>query len=156
MLRKARTRFFVSYAYLLTCRADIPLSYGLLDVKIDPQQLSSLEFIWDARREGGIFVKINAISTEFTARRHGGEKGVPFRVQVETYSLHGGDEPPRLLHCASCQVKVFKVHTTLSSVYLYQFSLNTASIHASSWHISNIEWRNFRTPSLPFHLPSEN
>ena len=98
------------------CVIDIPLSYGLLDVKIDPQQLSSLEFIWDARREGGIFVKINAISTEFTARRHGGEKGVPFRVQVETYSLHGGDEPPRLLHCASCQVKVFKVCSTYTVV----------------------------------------
>jgi hypothetical protein len=36
-----------------------------------------------------------------------GEKGVPFRVQVETYSY--GDEESKLLHCASCQVKVFKV-----------------------------------------------
>lgn len=47
---------------------------------------------------------MNCISTEFTPKKHGGEKGVPFRIQVET-RLPGG---PRL-HAASCQVKVFKL-----------------------------------------------
>lgn len=48
--------------------------------------------------------QVNCISTEFTPKKHGGEKGVPFRIQVET-RLPGG---PRL-HAASCQVKVFKL-----------------------------------------------
>ena len=51
--------------------------------------------------------KVHAISTEFTPKKHGGEKGVPFRIQIETYSHNDGEE--KLLHAASCQVKVFKV-----------------------------------------------
>lgn len=50
------------------------------------------------------FHQVNCISTEFTPKKHGGEKGVPFRIQVET-KLPGG---PRL-HAASCQIKVFKL-----------------------------------------------
>ena len=56
--------------------------------------------------------RISRVSTEFTARKHGGEKGVPFRLQVETYAVCAsgrdvtGDD---LLHCAACQIKVFKV-----------------------------------------------
>lgn len=85
---------------------DIPLSYGLVDVKIEPQFLNCVEFVWDPMHDTGIFIKVHCISTEFTAKKHGGEKGVPFRIQVETYL---NLEEPRLVHCASCQVKVFKV-----------------------------------------------
>lgn len=84
---------------------DIPLSYGLVDVKIEPQFLNCVEFVWDPMHDTGIFIKVHCISTEFTAKKHGGEKGVPFRIQVETYL---NLEEPRLVHCASCQVKVFK------------------------------------------------
>lgn len=51
---------------------------------------------------------MNCISTEFTPKKHGGEKGVPFRIQIDTYS-YNEDEPSKLLNCASCQIKVFKV-----------------------------------------------
>lgn len=86
---------------------DIPLSKGLLDVKIEPHRLNCVEFVWDPSFETSVFVKVHCISTEFTAKKHGGEKGVPFRIQVETYS-QSIVENPILLHCASCQVKVFK------------------------------------------------
>ena len=86
---------------------DIPLSHGIINYKTDTSSLNTLEFIWDPTKECGIYVKVHCISTEFTPKKHGGEKGVPFRVQVETYSY--GDEESKLLHCASCQVKVFKV-----------------------------------------------
>jgi len=93
---------------------DIPLCRGLLDVKIDPHRLNCVEFVWDPRLqvETKVAIKIHCISTEFTAKKHGGEKGVPFRVQVETYTHSASaaaDHVPFLLHCASCQVKVFKV-----------------------------------------------
>ncbi|XP_052803234.1 transcription factor CP2-like isoform X2 [Mya arenaria] len=85
---------------------DIPLSYGLLSVHVNPNSLNAIDFIWDPTKETGIYVKVNCISTEFTAKKHGGEKGVPFRLQVETKETEEDDA--KLVHCASCQVKVFK------------------------------------------------
>ncbi|XP_018313087.1 transcription factor CP2-like protein 1 isoform X3 [Mycetomoellerius zeteki] len=83
---------------------DVPLSYGMVDVCQPSLSNNSVEFMWDPTKEVGVYIKVNCISTEFTPKKHGGEKGVPFRIQVET-RLPGG---PRL-HAASCQVKVFKL-----------------------------------------------
>uniref|UniRef100_A0AAX7VN93 Grh/CP2 DB domain-containing protein n=1 Tax=Astatotilapia calliptera TaxID=8154 RepID=A0AAX7VN93_ASTCA len=53
--------------------------------------------------------QVNCISTEFTPRKHGGEKGVPFRIQVDTYTTNEHvDEYVEHVHSSSCQVKVFK------------------------------------------------
>lgn len=52
-------------------------------------------------------MQINCISTEFTPKKHGGEKGVPFRIVIETYCKES-TEVNSCLHTASCQVKVFK------------------------------------------------
>ncbi|KAK0162467.1 hypothetical protein PV327_006242 [Microctonus hyperodae] len=82
---------------------DIPLSYGVLDI-VQSSSKSSVEFMWDPTKEVGVYIKVNCISTEFTPKKHGGEKGVPFKINVETL-LPGG---PRL-HAASCQIKVFKL-----------------------------------------------
>ena len=38
-------------------------------------------------RDTGVYIKVNCISTEFTPKKHGGEKGVPFRLQV-TWNLN--------------------------------------------------------------------
>lgn len=86
---------------------DVPLSYGLVDVNIDRDCLNGAEFIWDPTKETGVYVRVNCISTEFTAKKHGGEKGVPFRLQVESYTYEDRDN--KLIHCGSCQIKVFKV-----------------------------------------------
>lgn len=86
--------------------ADVPLSYGVYDVVNTPSKVHFCEFLWDPTKETGVFVRLNCISTEFTPKKHGGEKGVPFRIVIETYSH--GDGPPQRLHSASCQVKVFK------------------------------------------------
>ncbi|XP_076179978.1 transcription factor CP2 like gemini isoform X3 [Ptiloglossa arizonensis] len=83
---------------------DVPLSYGMADVCQPSPSNNSVEFMWDPTKEVGVYIKVNCISTEFTPKKHGGEKGVPFRIQVET-RLPGG---PRL-HAGSCQVKVFKL-----------------------------------------------
>uniref|UniRef100_A0A8C3UVH2 Grh/CP2 DB domain-containing protein n=1 Tax=Catharus ustulatus TaxID=91951 RepID=A0A8C3UVH2_CATUS len=52
--------------------------------------------------------QIHCISTEFTLRKNGGEKGVPFRIQIDTFGAGGKGDPPEHLHSASCLVKVFK------------------------------------------------
>ncbi|XP_059472926.1 transcription factor CP2-like protein 1 [Neocloeon triangulifer] len=87
---------------------DIPLSYGLWDVVQDLEQLNTVEFSWDPTKEVGAYIKVNCISTEFTPKKHGGEKGVPFRIQVETYS-QSDTNSVRRLHSAACQIKVFKL-----------------------------------------------
>ncbi|KAF4791818.1 alpha-globin transcription factor CP2-like protein [Turdus rufiventris] len=56
----------------------------------------------------GKLVKVHCISTEFTPRKHGGEKGVPFRIQVDTFKQTENGEYTDHLHSASCQIKVFK------------------------------------------------
>ncbi|KAJ9592419.1 hypothetical protein L9F63_015939, partial [Diploptera punctata] len=85
---------------------DIPLSYGVYDVIQDQFLLNTVEFLWDPTKEVGVYIKVNCISTEFTPKKHGGEKGVPFRIQVETYLQ--GEGSVKRLHAAACQIKVFK------------------------------------------------
>ncbi|XP_064643797.1 transcription factor CP2-like isoform X4 [Lineus longissimus] len=85
---------------------DIPLSYGISDIKVDPAHANVIEFTWDPSIETGVYIQVQCISTEFTAKKHGGEKGVPFRVQVDTFT--NDDEEPEYRNSASCQIKVFK------------------------------------------------
>ncbi|KAG5894830.1 hypothetical protein JTB14_033674 [Gonioctena quinquepunctata] len=89
---------------------DIPLSYGANDIYQPSGALNVIQFKWDPTKEVGVYIKVNCISTEFTPKKHGGEKGVPFRIQVETYqnSELGGNVNKRL-HAAACQIKVFKL-----------------------------------------------
>ena len=54
----------------------------MADVKQEPATLNSVSFLWDPTRDTGVFVKVHCISTEFTPKKHGGERGVPFRLQV--------------------------------------------------------------------------
>ncbi|XP_031822037.1 transcription factor CP2-like protein 1 isoform X3 [Sarcophilus harrisii] len=53
-------------------------------------------------------LKVNCISTEFTPRKNGGEKGVPFRIQIDTFKPGDKGIPIEHLHSASCLIKVFK------------------------------------------------
>jgi len=76
----------------------------MADVKQEPSSLNSVSFLWDPTRDTGVFVKVHCISTEFTPKKHGGERGVPFRLQVETWS-----HDDTRLHAASCILQVFKL-----------------------------------------------
>ncbi|KAE8574914.1 hypothetical protein XENTR_v10003635 [Xenopus tropicalis] len=87
---------------------DIPLSVGVTDPLVNPNTLNTIEFLWDPSKRTSVFIQVNCISTEFTQRKNGGEKGAPFRIQVDTYKgdAHGGFTEH--LYSCSCQVKVFK------------------------------------------------
>ncbi|KAG8446768.1 hypothetical protein GDO86_014290 [Hymenochirus boettgeri] len=87
---------------------DVPLSVGVIDPLVNPNTLNTIEFLWDPSKRTSIFIQVNCISTEFTQRKNGGEKGAPFRIQVDTYKAdsHGGSTEH--LYSCSCQVKVFK------------------------------------------------
>ncbi|XP_062986313.1 upstream-binding protein 1 isoform X1 [Elgaria multicarinata webbii] len=87
---------------------DIPMSVGVIDIKTNPGQLNAVEFLWDPGKRTSAFIQVHCISTEFTPRKHGGEKGVPFRIQVDTFKQAENGEYTDHLHSASCQIKVFK------------------------------------------------
>ncbi|KAM8840932.1 upstream-binding protein 1 isoform 3-T3 [Spinachia spinachia] len=87
---------------------DIPMSVGIVEPKTHPSQLNAAEFLWDLNKRTSVFVQVHCISTEFTPRKHGGEKGVPFRIQLDTFSQGDAGDYTEHLHSASCQIKVFK------------------------------------------------
>ena len=79
----------------------MPLSYGLIDPVRDPCRLNVITFKWDPAQDTGVSIKVNCISTEFTPKKHGGEKGVPFRLQVECFDLDDNR-----LHATGCVLQV--------------------------------------------------
>ncbi|XP_072173911.1 transcription factor CP2-like [Diadema setosum] len=88
-------------------RIDLPLSYNIVKYNTASQNINAVEFFWDPSSTVGCFLQIHCISSEFTAKKHGGEKGVVFRIQVDTYYVDD-DGTEKHLHSANCQVKVFK------------------------------------------------
>ncbi|CAM9632055.1 unnamed protein product [Lampetra planeri] len=87
---------------------DVPLSVGIIDPRTNPSQLNTIEFLWEPSKRTSAFIQVHCISTEFTPRKHGGEKGVPFRIQLDTFKQNEHAEYTEHLHSASCQIKVFK------------------------------------------------
>uniref|UniRef100_A0A3P8ZPG6 Grh/CP2 DB domain-containing protein n=1 Tax=Esox lucius TaxID=8010 RepID=A0A3P8ZPG6_ESOLU len=87
---------------------DIPLSVGVVEPRANPMQLNTIEFLWDPVKNASVCIQVNCISTEFTPRKHGGEKGVPFRIQIDTFTQDQHGEYLEHVHSSSCQVKVFK------------------------------------------------
>lgn len=74
------------------------------------------------------FFQVHCISTEFTPRKHGGEKGVPFRIQVDTFKQTENGEYTDHLHSASCQIKVFKVTENIPLISLPEALLKMGDI----------------------------
>ncbi|CAG7723071.1 unnamed protein product [Allacma fusca] len=87
-------------------QVDLPLSYGVTMLPNSSDLPTNVvSFLWEPLKEVGLYIKVNCISTEFTPKKHGGEKGVPFRIMIETFS-----HPDNVrLHAGACQVKVFKL-----------------------------------------------
>lgn len=88
--------------------ADVPLSVGVIEPQMLPSQLNTVEFHWDPTKRISLFLQVHCISTEFTPRKKGGEKGVPFHLQVDTFKPGDKELPPEHLHSAGCLIKVFK------------------------------------------------
>ncbi|KAJ8012585.1 hypothetical protein DPEC_G00044390 [Dallia pectoralis] len=87
---------------------DVPLSVGVVEPRANPMQLNTIEFLWDPVKNASICIQVNCISTEFTPRKHGGERGVPFRIQIDTFTQNQHGDYLEHVHSSSCQVKVFK------------------------------------------------
>uniref|UniRef100_G3UDP1 Grh/CP2 DB domain-containing protein n=1 Tax=Loxodonta africana TaxID=9785 RepID=G3UDP1_LOXAF len=81
---------------------DIPGSVGITDTKTNPN-----EFLWDPAKRSSAFIQAPCISTGLTPWKHG-EKGVPFRFQVDAFKQNQNGEHEDHLHAASCRIKVLK------------------------------------------------
>uniref|UniRef100_A0A8C7FPF1 Transcription factor CP2-like 1 n=1 Tax=Oncorhynchus kisutch TaxID=8019 RepID=A0A8C7FPF1_ONCKI len=88
---------------------DIPLSVGVVKPRAHSLQHNTVKFLWDPVKNTSVFIQVNCISTELTPRKHGGEKGVPFRIQIDTFTPNKHGEYLEHVHFSSCQVEVFKV-----------------------------------------------
>ncbi|XP_063281531.1 transcription factor CP2-like protein 1 [Pelobates fuscus] len=86
---------------------DVPLSVGVIDPLVNPSTLNTIEFLWDPSKRTSVFIQVNCISTEFTQKKNGGEKGAPFRIQLDTFRGESEGSFTEHLYSASCQVKVF-------------------------------------------------
>uniref|UniRef100_A0A8C4WUQ6 Grh/CP2 DB domain-containing protein n=1 Tax=Eptatretus burgeri TaxID=7764 RepID=A0A8C4WUQ6_EPTBU len=109
------------------------MSVGIIDPKANPTLLNTVEFLWDPTKRTSIFIQVNCISTEFTPRKHGGEKGVPFRVQIDTYRQDENGEYSDHLHSASCQIKVFKVTHSLRKGKREENKTGVSTVH--EWEV---------------------
>jgi transcription factor CP2-like protein len=82
---------------------DFASCFNLTNVECDPTVTNAAVFSWEPVKEASIFFKVACLSTEFSARKHGGEKGVPLRLQVDSFG-----PTDQHIHSAGCQIKVFK------------------------------------------------
>jgi len=86
---------------------DVPMSSGIYNIRSKGSLLNCYEFEWDPNKESKLYVIINCVSSEFTKGKSGGESGVPFRLQVDSFAPSSStDALP--VHSSGCQVKVFK------------------------------------------------
>eukprot|EP00063_Salmo_salar_P054340 XP_014029175.1 PREDICTED: transcription factor CP2-like protein 1 [Salmo salar] len=75
---------------MVACRPEnvlnILLSVGVVKPRAHLLQLNTVKFLWDPVKNASVFIQVNCISTELTPRKHGGEKGVPFHIQIDTFT----------------------------------------------------------------------
>uniref|UniRef100_A0A671XRM3 Transcription factor CP2-like 1 n=1 Tax=Sparus aurata TaxID=8175 RepID=A0A671XRM3_SPAAU len=67
---------------------------------VTPHAPHTIEFLWDPVKNASVFIH--------PRESIGGEKGVPFRIQVDTFTSNEHGEYLEHVHSSSCQVKVFK------------------------------------------------
>ena len=66
-------------------KIDIPVSVNVEKAEHSREELNSATFVWDSTKPANVHVIVQCISTEFTQKGRGGEKGVPFRIHLDIY-----------------------------------------------------------------------
>lgn len=89
---------------------DMNVTYGVLSIIRSRQIPNAVEIVWEASTTTSttLSVRFKCTSTDFAHRRHGGEKGIPLRIQLDTYQESDLDDP-RHLHSCCCKVQLFRL-----------------------------------------------
>ena len=62
-------------------------SFGTLDIRLSDMFTNAAEVVWNGKTGASLFFRCNCTSTAFAPNKHGGEKGIHMRFQVDTYEL---------------------------------------------------------------------
>lgn len=88
---------------------DMHSSYGIVSVLRARSVPNVLEVTWSGDKATSLFVRFHCTSTDFAAKRHGGERGIPLRLQLDTYQLTNDQQHVRHSHSCSCKVQLFRL-----------------------------------------------
>ncbi|CAL8093102.1 unnamed protein product [Calicophoron daubneyi] len=83
---------------------DFARSRDYEELSVDQSNPNTIVCLWNGK-QCTVGIRLHCIGTEFTAKKHGGEKGVPFRLQVDLFDLKTYCH----LESFASQVKVFKM-----------------------------------------------
>ncbi|CAF2635583.1 unnamed protein product [Rotaria sp. Silwood2] len=87
---------------------DMNLTYGILSITRARQIPNAIEIIWDTSTTTSLFIRFKCTSTDFAQKRHGGEKGIPLRIQIDTYNENDVDDIKHLYSCC-CKIQLFRL-----------------------------------------------
>ncbi|CAF0855824.1 unnamed protein product [Adineta steineri] len=89
---------------------DMNLTYGILSIIRSKQIPNAIEIIWDGSSlpTTSLFIRFKCTSTDFAQKRHGGEKGIPLRIQIDTYHDIDIDNIKHLYSCC-CKIQLFRL-----------------------------------------------
>ena len=86
---------------------DMNLTYGILSITRSKQISNAVEIVWDTMTTTSLFVRFKCTSTDFALKRHGGEKGIPLRIQIDTYE--NDVDNIKYLHSCCCKIQLFRL-----------------------------------------------
>ena len=62
-------------------------NYGVIDVRFSDIFTNAAEIIWNGKSGASFFFRCNCTSTAFAPHKHGGEKGIHMRFQIDTFEV---------------------------------------------------------------------
>jgi transcription factor CP2-like protein len=87
---------------------DMNLTYGILSIIRSKNIPNAVEIVWDTSTTTSLFIRFKCTSTDFANKRHGGEKGIPLRIQIDTYHQNDVDDLKHL-HSCCCKIQLFRL-----------------------------------------------
>ncbi len=105
--RELMQKWFNEYQLSSLFDIDMNLTYGILSIIHSRQVPNAVEIVWDPSTTTSLFLRFKCTSTDFAQKRHGGEKGIPLRIQIDTY---GNDvDDIKHLHSCCCKIQLFRL-----------------------------------------------
>jgi transcription factor CP2-like protein len=106
--RELIQKWFNEYQLSSLFDIDMNLTYGILSIIRSRQIPNAVEIVWDTTTTTSLFIRFQCTSTDFALKRHGGEKGIPLRIQIDTYHENDVDDVKHL-HSCCCKIQLFRL-----------------------------------------------
>jgi transcription factor CP2-like protein len=105
--RELMQKWLNEYHFSSLFDIDMSLTYGILSIIRSKQIPNVVEIVWDtSTTTTSLFIRFKCTSTDFAQKRHGGEKGIPLRIQIDTYK-NDVDDIQHLYACC-CKIQLFR------------------------------------------------